>query len=103
MDRKSPVFRFDDVRVDAGNAQILKSGEPLAVEPKALRVLVYLLENPGRLIEKDEFLKAIWPETFVTENALTREIALLRKALGDSTLEAKYIETVPRRGNQRVS
>jgi Tol biopolymer transport system component/DNA-binding winged helix-turn-helix (wHTH) protein len=103
MDRKVAVFQFDDVRVDAGNAQILKCGQPVAVEPKALRVLVYLLENRGRLVEKDELLKAIWQGAFVTENALTREIALLRKALGDRATEAKYIETVPTRGYRFIA
>ena len=103
MDRKLDVFRFDDVRVDVGNAQILKSGQPIAVEPKAFDVLVYLLEHRGRLIDKEELLKAVWRETFVTENVLTREIALLRKALGDRTVDAKYIETVPRRGYRFVS
>jgi TolB-like protein/DNA-binding winged helix-turn-helix (wHTH) protein/Tfp pilus assembly protein PilF len=98
MNPKSGVFHFDDVRVDLGNAQILKAGRPVAVEPKAFRVLAYLLENRGRLVEKEQLLKAIWQNTFVTENTLTREIALLRKALGDSTPKAKYIETVPTRG-----
>jgi Tol biopolymer transport system component/DNA-binding winged helix-turn-helix (wHTH) protein len=103
MDRGSDVFRFDDVCVDVGNAQILKSGKPIGVEPKAFDVLVYLLEHRGRLVDKDELLKAVWRETFVTENALTREIALLRKVLGDRTAEAKYIETVPRRGYRFIA
>jgi DNA-binding winged helix-turn-helix (wHTH) protein/Tol biopolymer transport system component len=103
MDRKGDVFQFDDVRVDVGNAQILKSGRLLTVEPKAFRVLVYLLENRGRLVEKEDLLKAIWPKTFVTENALTREIALVRKALGDSATDARYIETVPTRGYRFIA
>jgi eukaryotic-like serine/threonine-protein kinase len=103
MDRKGAVFQFDDVRVDVGNAQIFKSGQPLTVEPKAFRVLVFLIENRGRLVEKDELLKAIWKETFVTENALTREIALVRKTLGDSATDAKYIETVPWRGYRFIA
>src|SRR5216683_413224 len=103
MTGEGDVFQFDDVRVDVKNAQILKSGQALAVEPKAFRVLVYLLENRGRLVEKEELLKAIWPETFVTENALTREIGLVRKALGDSATDAKYIETVPTRGYRFIA
>src|ERR1700680_789644 len=97
------IFQFDDVQVDVGNAQILKAGRPVAVEPKALRVLVYLLENSGRLVEKEELLAAVWQDTFVTENALTREIALLRKALGDTKSAAKYIETVPTRGYRFIA
>src|SRR3984893_14330089 len=103
MDRKSAIFQFDDVSVDVGNAQILKSGHRIALEPKAFRVLLYLLENRGRLIGKEELPKHIWQETFVSENALTREIALLRKALGDSAADAKYIETVPTRGYRFIA
>src|ERR1700740_1840835 len=98
MDRKALVFRFDDLRIDLANAQIVKAGHQVSVEPKALRVLAYLLENPGRLVEKQELFKAVWKETYVSDNALTRTIALLRKALGDTADDAKYIETVPTRG-----
>lgn len=98
MDRKALVFRFDDLRVDLANAQIVKAGHQVSVEPKALRVLAYLLENSGRLVEKQELFKAVWKETYVSDNALTRTIALLRKALGDTADDAKYIETVPTRG-----
>ena len=103
MAAEPPIFQFDDVRVDARNAQVFKAGKPAPVEPKAFHVLVYLLQNRGRLIEKDELLSAIWPDTFVTENALTREIALLRKALGDTRADGKYIETVPTRGYRFIA
>lgn len=103
MADKSLIFQFDDVVVDGGNARIVKAGQPISVEPKALRVLLFLLEQRGRLVEKDELLTAVWPGTFVTENALTREIALLRRVLGDSKSPAKYIETVPKRGYRFVA
>jgi Tol biopolymer transport system component/DNA-binding winged helix-turn-helix (wHTH) protein len=103
MATENPIFQFEDVSVDAANAQILKAGRPLALEPKAFRVLLYLLERRGRLVEKDELLSAVWPGTFVTENALTREIALLRKVLGDDSKAAKYIETVPKRGYRFIA
>jgi DNA-binding winged helix-turn-helix (wHTH) protein len=88
MDRKSAIFQFDDVLVDAGNARIRTRGQRVAVEPKAFRLLVYLLENRERLIEKEELLKAIWQEIFVSENVLTWGIDLLRKALRDSATDA---------------
>ena len=88
-------FEFDDVRVDVANARAWKAQKPLAIEPKAFRLLIYLLENRARLVEKEELLSAVWPDTFVTENALTRAIAHLRKALGDNKSGAKYIETAP--------
>jgi len=103
MEREALIFQFDDVRVDAANAQVWKAGRSVALEPKALRVLVFLLERPGRLVEKEELLSSVWANTFVTENALTRCIALLRKVLGDSKGEAKYIETVPTRGYRFIA
>jgi Tol biopolymer transport system component len=75
----------------------------VSLEPKAFRVLVFLLEHPGRLIEKEELLSAIWGDAFVTENALARAIALLRKTLGDTKSPAKYIETVPTRGYRFIA
>jgi Tol biopolymer transport system component/DNA-binding winged helix-turn-helix (wHTH) protein len=96
-------FEFDDVRVDVANARAWKAQKTLAIEPKAFRLLLYLLENRARLVEKDELLSAVWPDTFVTENALTRAIAHLRKALGDSKNGAKYIETAPTRGYRFVA
>lgn len=103
MDTENHIFEFDDVAVDPANAQILKGGRPVAVEPKAFRVLLVLLEQRGRLVEKDDLLSTVWPGTFVTENALTREIALLRRVLGDDSKAAKYIETVPKRGYRFIA
>jgi DNA-binding winged helix-turn-helix (wHTH) protein len=74
---------------------ITKNGEVLPVEPKAFRVLLFLVRNPHRLITKDELLDAVWNDCAVSENSLTRSIALLRRLLGDDTHEPRYIATVP--------
>src|SRR4051812_34747484 len=103
MDDKAHIYQFDNVKVDAGNFRIWKAETTVQMEPKAFQVLIFLIENRGRLIEKRELLDAIWKETFVTENALTREIAQLRKALGESAREAKYIETVPTKGYRFIA
>src|ERR1700736_5553695 len=89
------VFRFDHVEVREREFCIAKNGEVLPVEPKAFRVLVFLLRNPHRLITKDELLDAVWNDCAVSENSLTRSIALLRRLLGDDTREPRYIATVP--------
>ena len=73
----------------------LKIGETVPVEPKAFRVLLFLLQNPGRLVTKDEILKAVWNGCSVSDNSLTRSIATLRRLLGDDTHEPRYIATVP--------
>ena len=99
----SEIFVFGDIRVDAGTFKLWRAGEVVPVEPKAFRVLLFLIHNRGRLIEKDELLDSVWKETSVTENALTREIAKLRKLLGDDPKREKYIETVHTRGYRFVA
>ena len=93
-ERKCSVFRFSDIEVAEREHQLKRDGHAIPVEPKAFRVLLYLLRNPGRLIRKDELLSAGWGDTAVTENSLTRNIALLRRLLDDDTRAPRYIETV---------
>lgn len=96
--RMPDCFYFGDVTVDSARFQVSRSGEVLSLEPRAVHVLLHLLQNPGRLVTKEEIFAAVWGETFVTDNALARIIAQLRKALGDSSREPRYIETVPTLG-----
>src|SRR5690554_4700457 len=91
-------YRFDDICVDAANFRVSKAGTVLPLEPKTFLVLLYLIEHRDRLVEKGELLDAIWKDVTVTENALTREIAKLRKSLADDPKAAKYIQTVHTRG-----
>jgi Tol biopolymer transport system component/DNA-binding winged helix-turn-helix (wHTH) protein len=97
------VYKFDDVEVDVGNFRVLKRGKALALEPKSMTALVFLIEKRGRLVEKRELMDAVWNDASVTENSLTHAIAQLRKALGDDAKKARYIETVPTRGYRFVA
>jgi Tol biopolymer transport system component/DNA-binding winged helix-turn-helix (wHTH) protein len=94
MANKSFVFRFSDVEVREREFSLTKAGEVLQVEPKAFRVLLALLRNPGKLIGKEELLNAVWGDSAVTDNSLARSVALLRRLLGDETRNPRYIETV---------
>ena len=94
------VFLFDDVRVEAATFKAFKAGVALQLEPKTLRLLFFLIENRGLLIEKQEILDAVWSGTNVTENALAGEIGKLRKSLGD---DPKDSEIRPDRSYPRVS
>jgi Tol biopolymer transport system component/DNA-binding winged helix-turn-helix (wHTH) protein len=96
-------FSFDDVRVEPDALRLWKAGRVVPVEPKAFEVLLFLVRNRGRVVGKNELLDAVWKGTHVTENALTREIALLRRALGEEARRARYIETVPTRGYRFVA
>src|SRR5437762_9476981 len=101
--RNSSAFLFDDVRVEPATFRAFKAGKVIQLEPKTLRLLLFLIENRGRLIEKEEILDAIWPGTHVTENALTGEIGKLRKTLGDDPKAPKYIQTVHTRGYRFIA
>lgn len=103
MDSKSLIYQFDDVRVDLGRFEVMKADVRIRLEPKAFETLVFLIQNRGQLVEKNELLDVVWKDSFVTENAMTRIIAQLRKGLGDASKEAKYIETVPTRGYRFIA
>jgi Tol biopolymer transport system component/DNA-binding winged helix-turn-helix (wHTH) protein len=66
----------------------------LAVEPKAFRVLLFLLHNPQKVVRKEELMDAVWGDTAVSENSLARSVALLRRLLGDDIHEQRFIATV---------
>lgn len=92
------VYRFDRFQLDDDDFRLSASGGPVAIEPKALRLLLYLVRNPQRLITKQELFDHVWPKTAVTDGALTRTVVLLRKALEDDSRKPCFIETVPTAG-----
>ena len=93
----SPVYTFGDFRLDRGSGLLFHNNQPIPLTPKVFDTLLILVENSGRLVEKDEFMKRLWPGTFVGEDALAQNISLLRKALAESG-SSTYIVTVPKRG-----
>ena len=97
--RNPPViFLFDRFQADDIAFRLTADGAPVSLEPKALRLLLYLIQNRGRLVRKQEILDAVWADAAVTESALTRSIGLLRKTLDDDSREPRFIETVPTAG-----
>ncbi|HEY2469275.1 MAG TPA: winged helix-turn-helix domain-containing protein [Terracidiphilus sp.] len=94
MAAKSLVFKFADVEVREREFCVVRNGQSFAVEPKAFRVLLMLLRNPKKLISKVELLDTIWGDAAVTENSLTRSVALLRRVLEDDAHDPRFIETV---------
>ena len=91
-------YEFGPFRLDAAERMLLRNSRPIAITPKAFDTLLFLVENSGHLVEKEELLKRIWPDTFVEEATLARNVFILRKALGDAQEGPQYIETVPKRG-----
>ena len=91
-------YRFGEFTVDADQKVLLRHGKPLLLAPKVLETLLTLVQNGGRIIEKEELMKRLWPDTFVEESNLTYCIVQLRKTLGDEARHPRYIETIPKRG-----
>ena len=91
---KSFIFKFEDVEVREREFCLIKAGKELAVEPKAFRVLLFLIHNSRKVVTKEELLNAVWGDAAVTENSLTRTILKLRRVLEDDAHEPRYIETV---------
>ena len=101
--RAPEVVRFGDVTVDLARMSVSRAGQPVSLEPKTFDVLRYLIEHRDRLVTKEELLDAAWKDTFVTPNVLTRAVAQMRKALGDDAFEARYVETVAKRGYRFIA
>ena len=91
-------YEFGEFRVDAIERVLLREGTPVTLPPKVFDTLLALVERNGHIVEKEELIRQLWPDTFVEENNLSQYISAIRKALGDGRHQQRYIETVPRRG-----
>ncbi|HJQ25430.1 MAG TPA: winged helix-turn-helix domain-containing protein [Blastocatellia bacterium] len=92
------VYEFGPFRLDAASRRLLKDGQAVPLQRKTFETLLALVEQSGQVVEKDELLKRLWPDSFVEESNLMVHISTLRKALGESDGGQKYIETIPKRG-----
>ena len=96
------LYEFGPFSIDAAERVLIRDGQVVQLTPKAFDLLLVLVENTGHLVEKDELMRILWPDTFVEEANLTNNISLLRKALAVDTAH-QYIETVARRGYRFVA
>ena len=101
--KSGDFYDFGPFRLDARKHLLLRDGQPITLTPKALETLLLLVENSGRVLEKDELMNKLWPEAFVEEANLAQNISLLRKALGESPSDHHYVVTVPGRGYRFVA
>lgn len=95
--------QFESFRLDTANECLWRDGEPIAIPPKPFALLCYLVNHPGRLIAHDELLDAVWPDTFVQPQVLRTYVLELRKILGDTIGDPRYIQTQPKRGYRFVA
>src|SRR5262245_58216059 len=96
--KRSPIYRFDDREVDTRLRQIQAGGQLLEAQPKAFDLLVYLIENRDRVVDKDELLEQLWAGTVVSDSALTQIVRKARSLAGDDGVRQAVIRQVQRRG-----
>src|SRR5208283_723924 len=97
------MFQFGEFQIDALARTLRREEEIVTLNRRAFDVLLYLVQNPGRVLTRDELLKNVWPETFVDENSLAQSISALSRALEERPGDNSYIVTLPGRGYQFVA
>src|SRR6202140_3208159 len=94
------LYRFGQFALDSRKRTVSRADSPISLTPKAFDVLLFLAQNPNRLVTKEELLQAVWGDTFVEEGNLTQYVYYLRKALGDNSEDRRLIVTIARKGYQ---
>jgi DNA-binding winged helix-turn-helix (wHTH) protein len=90
-------YVFGPFRLNRVERVLYRGTTPVSLSPKAIQLLLCLVSSPGRVVDKDELLRTVWPDTFVEEGNLREQIFQIRRALGDQN-GVPYIENVPKRG-----
>jgi len=96
-------LHFADICIDTHNQLLHRQGETINLAPKVYDLLVFLCQNSHRVISKDELMEKVWVGTLVTENAISRTLVKVRKALADDPKKPQFIITVPRKGYRMVA
>ncbi|PKG82161.1 transcriptional regulator [Colwellia sp. 75C3] len=96
-------LHFADICIDTHNQLLYRQGETINLAPKVYDLLVFLCQNSHRVISKDELMEQVWTGTLVTENAISRTLVKVRKALADDPKNPEFIITVPRKGYRMVA
>jgi TolB-like protein len=98
-----PVYRFDGFVVDPEAWRLSRAGQEIPLDPKVLKLLIYLINNNDRLVTRQELMDTVWGDTVISESALTKAVARLRKALGDDSATHRYLETVRSQGYRFIA
>src|SRR5260370_34693159 len=103
MNRQAKHFyTFGPFRFDPEERLLLRDGKPVPLAPKVIETLLLLVQNAGHLVDKDDLMNRVWPDAFVEEGNLNKNIFLLRKVLSEATNVREYIENIPKRGYRFV-
>jgi Tol biopolymer transport system component/DNA-binding winged helix-turn-helix (wHTH) protein len=101
--QEKQLYEFGPFRLDPVKRRLLRDGEPVQLTPKAFETLLALVQQSGKTVEKDDLMRRVWPGAVVEENNLNQNITALRKCLGDSRQEGRYIATIPGLGYRFVA
>jgi DNA-binding winged helix-turn-helix (wHTH) protein/tetratricopeptide (TPR) repeat protein len=96
-------YAFGPFRFDSNERVLVRDGTPVPLAPKATEILLVLVEHAGHLVDKDALINRVWPDAFVEEGNLNKNVFFLRKALGEWDGGREYIETVPKRGYRFIA
>src|ERR1022692_1331532 len=97
------IFQFGEFQIDARARTLRREEEIVTLSFRAFDVLLYFVQNPGKVLTRDELLKNVWPDSFVDENSLAQSISMLRRALDEKPGDNSYIVTLTGRGYQFVA
>lgn len=101
--QEKQLYEFGPFRLDPVKRRLLRDGEPVSLTPKAFETLLALVQQSGKTVEKEDLMRRVWPGAVVEENNLNQNITALRKCLGDSRQEGRYIATIPGLGYRFVA
>ncbi|MEW6734422.1 MAG: winged helix-turn-helix domain-containing protein [Acidobacteriota bacterium] len=96
-------YVFGPFCLDGTRRVLLHNGKVIPLTNKAFETLLILVRNSGQLVKKEDLMREIWPDTFVEEGSLTRNISVLRKILGEGPSDHQYIQTIPKQGYRFVA
>src|SRR5215471_2358680 len=103
MPDESRVWRIGEWRVDPDLDELSREGQTIRLEPRTMRLFLYLAAHAGRVVDVQQLLDEVWPNVVVTQSSVYQAVLQLRRILGDDTEHPSYIENVPRRGYRLIA
>jgi TolB-like protein/Tfp pilus assembly protein PilF len=97
------TYKFGEFRVEAAKRVLLRNGDPVGLTPKVFDTLLHLVRRPGETVEKEELMRAVWPDTVVEENNLNQNISALRRVMEGAKGKGRYILTIPGKGYRFIA
>ena len=97
------IYEFGEFQLEPHERRLMHDGKPVPLTPKAFDTLVMLVERAGHLVEKEELISALWPDSFVEEANVAQHVWTIRKTLGEADHGGPFIETVPKKGFRFVA